>query len=302
MNDSTVSGVISLEDITQLISGEKYRGVISAVVAGYEYRWFFGMAIPYMTFVDLVGPGAFPLLGHIMIEFDETHRCSSCMREIPEHERLCAECAALPLNKRLSCILDGPGVPFGEECTLESPACGEDSWAQHVCYAQWIVYIAEVFGVLKVGISRKDHGGCSVGFTQRLLTQGAGRWLALSPVQSLNEALELEDRISRELRLSQRVTSRERWGFLITGEAPPKLPMQEIHEWLVQNDMSIYMAGNFTPYYIQPAEMELIHAGDKDDLYGRVVLNRGPMIGLADDMVRVHDLSRLTGRAIVGDI
>lgn len=278
------------------------RDVVSVVIAGWEWRWFFGMAVPYMKFVDVVGPGAFPIMGHLLLDLDDTYRCSSCMADVRAGERFCSDCANLPINLRLSCILEGAGVPFGGECDKDAPVCGEISWARAVCYSQWMIYIAEVFGVLKVGISRKGHGGCSVGFTQRLLSQGAGQWIALGPVQGLQRAREMEDRISVELGLSQRVTARDRLGYLIAGDAPPKLPLDAIREWLIQNDLPMYMAGDFSEYHTLTAWDDYEHAEDTRSMAGRVVLSRGPMIGLDDGTVTVFDLSRLVGRAIVGDL
>ncbi|MHA1813164.1 MAG: DUF2797 domain-containing protein [Candidatus Thorarchaeota archaeon] len=277
---------------------------IACVVTGHEYRWFFGTALPYLTFVDTIGHGAIQLLGDHIIRLENRLRCTECMQEVKESSTLCPSCRERPVHKRLRCVLDGPGVPFGEPCTLETPPCEEHSWAKHFCYKPWIVYIAVVFGAIKVGISRQARGGSLVGFTQRLLSQGACQWIAIGPMASLPEALRVEDQISNELGLTQRVTSQERWRNLSSGICQVELPRTEIAEWLKQNEMDVFMHGDFTNEYLWPSGDAEIDLGSAErNIEGRIVMNVGPMVGFArDDVVIVFDLTRLVGHAIVGDM
>ncbi len=277
----------------------------SCVVSGYEYRWFFGVAIPYVKFVDPVGDGAFPLIGHHNILLESRNRCISCMAE--SRERLCEECQQDPLRLRLRCILDGPGVPFDKECSPESPACGITSWARSVCYSEWMMYFASVFGVLKVGISRKARAGCDLGFTQRLLTQGAGPWVAVGPVNGLASALELEQLASDEVMISQRVTRDDRRLFaeaLNPDDWALPLPLDDIRRFVERHDLRVFMRGDFLQEYLLPRSLpdRLALPRSPLELSGRVVFAMGPMIGFSkdDDCIEVHDLSETVGHGVMG--
>lgn len=277
----------------------------SSVISGYEYRWFFGIATPFIRFVDPVGEGAFPLIGHHWIYFDVVRRCPACGVVSTQDGDLCENCRELPLHRQLACILDGPDRPFGDYCQRDRPACGNKNWARSVCYSPWIIYIANVFGLTKVGISRKNRAGCMMGFTQRLLSQGACEWIAIGPVNGLKEALRVEDNISTDLGLTKRVTQYDRWHDLDMGHQRIVLPREEIASWLAENHLGIFIEGDFTQEYCWPLEGSDVRRGDSAyGMNGSLVYNIGPIIGMQadEDTIEYYDISQLTGKTIVGDL
>lgn len=276
----------------------------SAVIRGYEYRWFAGMAVPYLTFLDDVGEGAFPLLGYHMFDCDSRSYCSECLVETRPMTHLCKGCESSDTMKRLRCILDGPGVPFDTECSQDSPPCELEQWAARVCYTEWMIYVASVFGVLKVGISRKARGGCELGFTQRLLNQGAGEWISMGPAASLKEALYIEEALSRDLSLAKRVTSSQKWECLENGGWRTEIPRADIELWASETHLSIYMESDFKDCFVPPSEgLEYERSVPQKGMNGHLVAFVGPIVMFSfEGETSACDLNQVAGLAILGEL
>ncbi|TXT53661.1 MAG: hypothetical protein BAJATHORv1_130001 [Candidatus Thorarchaeota archaeon] len=296
-----MSKSVSSENI-EIITADQKRDPTKqcvAVIAGYEYRWFSGVGIPYLKFIDSVSEGGFPLLGHHVFHIGEHHRCSRCMKIIHSEYQLCKKCQNSDLNKRLKCILDGPGVPFNAECEQSTPPCGIPNWANAVCYSSWIVYIASVFGIPKVGISRMIRNGCEMGFTQRLITQGAQNWIALEPVDGLEEALKMEDRISRELGFTKYVTFRQKWRKFWNLE---NVDIDKIVEdWAKHNDVSIHIRGSFSYSKVEIPDCDLVEPAA--GLYGEPIVSVGPVAIFQNGRETYgFNLGRTEGLEIIGGL
>ncbi len=222
--------------------------MVTAVIAGFEYRWINGIAMPMVLFTDDVGEGAFPLIGNHYLTFSRQWYCSWCGTEVIGSGGMCGRCEASDLGRRLRCIHEGPGMPFEKDCTLDDPPCEVSGWARSVCYAPWMVYIASVCGVPKVGISRMSKDGCELGFTKRLLSQGAGQWVALGPVASLGVALETESYLSEELSITTFVTNAQKVEWIINGSLVTPLP-SSIRLWVKKEELPVFMKGDFSRHY-----------------------------------------------------
>ena len=275
-----------------------------SVISGFEYRWFCGAAIPYVLYKDENSDGAFPLMGYHAFKMSRSRLCPECFKILEDGEYLCNTCQESDLHKRLRCILDGPGVPFKLDCTIKHPACGLSKWSESVCYSDWILYVASVFGIPKVGISRKSKDGCSMGFTKRLLAQGAESWIVLGPINGLERALVMESKIADELMYTKSVTTKEKWYHFVSGELNCSLPRRNIIEVAREQELSIFLEGSFSEYYnrgMECDEMRLVDASE--GLQGQLVSSYGPFMGfLKENTIRVCSIEKAVGSVILGGL
>ncbi|MHA1495635.1 MAG: DUF2797 domain-containing protein [Candidatus Thorarchaeota archaeon] len=280
------------------INAERY------VISGFEYRWFCGAAIPFIQYGNPYCEGAFPLMGYHSFNLAQEHRCTSCFTIVDESESQCDSCKQSDLFRRLRCILDGPGVPFESVCTQENPACQIPAWASSVCYSDWIVYLASVFGIPKVGISRMTKDGCSMGFTKRLISQGAESWIVLGPVKGLESALNYEAKLADEFSYSMSVTTKEKWFQLSSGELNYDIPRKEVRNVSKKYGLRIVLEGDFSEYYSQCEEFTNIEFRENmKELEGHLVSNYGPLIGFENnDSILFYSIEKARGTVFWGGL
>lgn len=295
----TKQSAVIVVDHLDISSSDQIR-----VISGFEYRWFCGAAIPYVLYRDEYSDGAFPLMGHHVFKMSNRRLCPECFNIVEESENLCGVCQESDLHKRLRCILEGPGVPFDQDCTAERPACGLMDWSASVCHSKWIVYVASVFGVPKVGISRMNKDGCSMGFTKRLLSQGAESWIVLGPVKDLEYALVMESRVAEELMFSKSVTTEEKWQRFESGELDYNLPRWKIAEVARKLDLDVFLDGSFSQYYERSNKSgEMRFVDILEGFQGQLVSNYGPLMGfLNNDIIRVCSIDKAVGSVILGGL
>lgn len=275
-----------------------------ATMKGYDYRWFYGHPTPFVRYQDMVGEGAFPLFGFHNLQFLSSTYCTNCQTLLANSKDMCADCKGLPLFRRLRCILDGPGIPFGATCTRDSPACDLQPWADAICYSEWILYVVSVFGLVKVGISRREKGNCKIGFTQRILSQGAGEWMAFGPLPDMETAQRVEEHLSNDLSLTQRVTSADKWNYISYGKEDVPLPREKVLRWTRSQKIPVYMQGNFADYFTcMPDNPYPVFGSVEDGVQGNISWSRGSIAVFEHEGNRTaYDLSELSGLSTVGGL
>ncbi|MBD3158303.1 MAG: DUF2797 domain-containing protein [Candidatus Lokiarchaeota archaeon] len=300
---STVSRTIDSGAKTQQSSSRLCPQTLSTM-KGYDYRWFYGHPIPFVRYQDRVGEGAFPLFGYQNLRFLSTKYCTNCQAILTGPDDMCGDCRESPLFRRLRCILDGPGVPFGKQCTGDNPACDLQPWADAICYTDWMLYVVSVFGLVKVGISRREKGNCSVGFTQRIISQGAGEWIAFGPLRDMETAQRTEDELSNDLSLTQRVTSAEKWNYINYGKEDVPLPREEVLRWTENQGIPLYMEGSFAEYFTSmPDNPYPVFGTVKDGVQGSLCWSRGSIAVFEHNGNRTaYDLAELAGLSTVGGL
>ena len=279
--------------------------IISAVVAGFEYRWYNGVAIPTIKFRDDIGEGGFPILGLHYLSLSHERFCPWCFSESNLSTSLCERCEGSDLARRLSCIHEGPGQPYGDECTPSNPSCGLDSWAKAVCYSKWMLYVASVCGTVKVGISRMCKDGCDMGFTKRLISQGAASWISIGPIKDLRSALAAESKLSDDLSITTYVTTDQKVEWILSGCPSVDIPLGEVRSWIHKENSKAFLQGSFMDSFSFGIgdDSQIRYEREPLSLVGEPVISVGPLVGFkSDDVIVLTSIEKNVGRGLLGDI
>ena len=121
---------------------------------------------------------------------------------------VCLSCKETINYKKFSCQFTKAGMPFGISCVKEKIPCEDLTYAENICFKDYIIYIGKKGNYWKVGISREKRNGIKDGFLLRLIEQGLEDVIVISSNNQLNllEAQKLEEKISEELSIPQKLT------------------------------------------------------------------------------------------------
>jgi hypothetical protein len=167
-----------------------------------------------------------------------------------------------------------------------------------------MLYVVSVFGLVKVGISRREKGNCKVGFTQRILSQGAGDWIAFGPLRDMETAQRMEEELSDDLSLTQRVTSADKWNYINYGKEDVPLPREEALRWTENQGIPLYMEGSFAEYFTSmPDNPYPVFGSVEDGIQGNLCWSRGSIAVFEHNGNRTaYDLAELAGLSTVGGL
>lgn len=158
-------------------------------------------------------------------------------------------------------------MPFGRRCQRSDYPCGEIEYAERVCYSEYIVYIGRKDQSWKVGISRYNRGGIDSGFLLRLIEQGLEEALLIrSPKKySLPEAQELENKLTDELGLKQKLTKNIEFKNI---KAIQEKIQQTYKEFFLEELPDLVRAGLFSPWLPIEQARAIFKKAPKQELKG----------------------------------
>ncbi len=279
----------------------------SHVITGYMWRDFNGFYLPYLKFFSPLEeiPGAFPLYGHHIFQFGEKKICTRCGYNsvYDPYETVCESCKETDDYKRYLCLHEGMGVPFGKTCTLENPACGLSAWASKICYSDYVIYIAQVFNQIKVGISRRNREDASDGFYYRLLEQGADFAVVLTGNINLGYALQIESEIAKDYHIVDRVHFLEKVENLFPLDFKDEI--RTIADTIFASYKTVFnsiVEIDFSNVWDEPPEFFDRYEQDPSYINGDLIFAKGNLVAFKDRISKeiiVYNLNKLSGKTIM---
>ncbi|MFW9856983.1 MAG: hypothetical protein ACFFFG_18175 [Candidatus Thorarchaeota archaeon] len=204
-------------------------------MTGFQYHYWNGLLIPYLRIKRDETLWFTPFFGYRHFLFSEQRYCTTCLTPSEETNWTgwCTSCQGEPFNLQLSCLFTQAGHPFGTPCDPhDHPQCGDESFCQRYCQAEYVIYWGRLGIYSKVGITRRYLGDAPQGYLSRIMDQGFDEVLVfegLTPL-SLAWAQQLEQELARHFKVSTIMGFEDKLQALIHAphSAPSVFNFQDI--------------------------------------------------------------------------
>jgi len=128
--------------------------------------------------------------------------------------------------------------------------------------------------------------------------------MAFGPLPDMETAQRVEEHLSNDLSLTQRVTSADKWNYISYGKEDVPLPREKVLRWTRSQKIPVYMQGNFANYFTcMPDNPYPVFGSVEDGVQGNISWSRGSIAVFEHEGNRTaYDLSELSGLSTVGGL
>ena len=243
-NSGTLKDSVSIEKLAINNKNKQLLNIYNLCI-GQGWKTYNNIFIPILRLESMDNTFISIWSDEIAIKISKQNYCVECGAETPL--RNCSTCQMNEKYKKYQCIITKAGEPFGGVCSQLSIPCGLQEYANEVCYSEYVIYIGRKENSWKVGISRYNREGVESGFLIRLIEQGLEEALLIRAKDNFNlpEAQNIENRISDELGINQKLTKRTEIIKLPELENLVKGLHKEI---ITEKFPNLLQAGMFSPW------------------------------------------------------